>query len=224
MNRNFRNTTNHTRNPTRPIVGPKQRSTNVKLIVKQEMLRQRVLKYVDAILGATSVTASGTTQALVNTPQGITQGERISDVVELVHVELTAMTMSAFNSDVVAHARFILYQWRENIGDITPTVALILETPTVNSCFSALNYENRLLYKVVWDRFFSLAGTSTVPTDKSDHLLHGLKFKNLIKRLQYRLASSSASTNTLCILYISDSAATPFPALTFNFRVFYYDA
>lgn len=202
----------------------KAKNTNVRLIVRQELRATRVLKYIDAILAATSVTAAGTTAALVNIPQGYAQSQRIGDKVELVKLELNALTMTAVNSDVYSHARVVIYRWKENIADTSPTIALLFETPTTNSCFSNMNYENRLLYRVCWDRAFSLAGTSTVPTDKSDHYLRKIRIPLRGKTLQYRLASSSASTDTLCIAYLSDSAATPFPVITFCFRLWYYDA
>jgi hypothetical protein len=200
------------------------KNTNIRALVRQEIRSNRVLKYIDAILGATSVTASGTTAALVNIPQGYAQSQRIGDAVEIVKIHLTAFTMTAANADVYSHTRFIFYRWKENIADTAPTVALILQTPTTNSCFSALNYDNKLLYRVCWDKTFSLTGTATVPTDKSDHYLTRIRIPPKGKRLQYRAASSSASTDTMCILYISDSAASPFPVMTFNFRIWYYDA
>lgn len=189
------------------------------------MKAERVLKYIDALTtGPQNMTATGTIGALVNIPQGNAQSQRIGDLVEIAKINLIALSVTAANSDVYSHARVILFRWKPSIGSATPNVGEILQTPSVNSVYSALNYEERSTYSIQWDRHFSLTGTSTVPTDKSDHFLVNQTIPVHGKSIVYDLGSASNSTGTMCILYLSDSAASPFPVLMFNFRIWYYDA
>jgi hypothetical protein len=157
-------------------------------------------------------------------PQGATQGERISDVVYLRKLVLCTLNVTAANSDVFSHVRVIFFQWRPSIGAEAMSVNTILSTPTVNSCFSNVNYENRRIFSIMWDRTFSMTGTATVPTTGSDHVMVNVNIPIQIPWLEYQVSSSSNSENTIGLLYISDSAAAPFPTIQFSVRLFYQDA
>jgi hypothetical protein len=202
-------------------------STNDKIQLferKSRVPMSDLIKYADGSITPTNVTATGTTGALLNVPQGTAQSDRIGDVIFVRKLVMTALNITAANADVYSHVRVILYQWRPSIGAEAPAVNTVLQTPTTNSVFSNLNYANRRIYEILWDRTFSMTGTATVPTVGSDYVLTNVNIPIKLPSLEYQLASSSNSENTICILYISDSAAAPFPTIQFNFRMFYSDA
>jgi hypothetical protein len=181
-----------------------------------------VWKYADAGLLATSITATGTVSALVNIPQGTAQSDRISDVVYLRRLILN-LQVTAANSDVYSHSRVIFFQWRPNVGLIAPTVTDVLSTPSTNSYLSLINYDFRRNFTILWDKTFSCAGTATVPTNVSDHVITNEVIDIHLPWLEYTAGSSSASANTIYVLFISDSAAPPYPIIQFSTRLFYSD-
>lgn len=184
----------------------------------------RTLKYIEQQVNAQSMTVTGSIGALVNIPQGNAQAQRIGDIVDICKIEMSALSISAFNSDVVSHARFTLFQWFPNIAGEAPTIPTLYETPTSDSIYSFLNYEYRQLYHIIWDKRLSMCGTLTVPTDKSDYLFVNKSWSGNYKPIQYLLGSSSASAGTICVAYSSDSAAPPSPTISYNFRIWYWDA
>jgi hypothetical protein len=193
---------------------------HVKNYVNQRLIADLEKKYIDANLTSTSITATGSCGILVNIPQGVTQGTRVGDEVTLDKI-LFNMNITAANSDVFSHVRTILFQWHPNINLGTPSVADILETPT-NTFYSQLNFQWRDQYTVLYDKVWSFTGTATVPTDKSDQIVYTTVWPKR-RAMKWILGSTSASSNTICLLYISDSAASPFPALQFSLRVEYLD-
>jgi len=205
--------------------GGKQSSGRaLKRVIDKEIDRLAQFKYVDAITTSpTAVTTSGVIGALFNVGQGTQDGQRIGDAVKIDTITLGTCEAFAFNSDIVSHMRMILFQWLPNIADFAPTVADILETPTVNSCFSLLNVEHSPEYIVLYDRLFTFIGTATVPTDRSDHVMKNKRVRRPPKRVVYEATSSSGSSGTICILLLSDSAASPNPAISYAFRAWYKD-
>jgi hypothetical protein len=196
----------------------------LKKTIDREIDRQIQAKYIDAITTSpTAVTTSGVIGALFNVAQGTQDGQRIGDAIRVMTLTIGTLQAYAYNSDVISHMRMIIFQWIPNIADAAPTIADILETPTTNSCFSLLNVEHSPEYVILYDHLFSFAGTSTVPTDKSDHVIKNKRVKRPPKSIVYEATSSSGSAGTVCLLLISDSSASPNPAINYSFRVWYKD-
>jgi len=182
-------------------------------------------KFIDAITTSpVAITTSGNIGALFNITQGIQDGQRIGDAVRLLSLTIGTQEIYAYNSDVVSHARQIIFQWIPNIADFAPTVADILETPTTNSCFSLLNVEHSPEYVVLYDHLWRFSGTSTVPTDSSDWVIKNKRVRLPPKPIVYEATSSSGSAGTICMLTISDSSASPNPALNYAIRAWYEES
>jgi hypothetical protein len=189
--------------------------------VRAELKRMREHKFIDVFSAPTTIPLAGTTGAIVNIPQGNGNGTRVGDELEFDYLELH-LNVAAYNSDVVSHARVVIYQWKPNIALGTPTVGDILQNTTA-TWLSPWNYQLRDQYTVLYNRSFSLVGTATVPTDKSDYVIkRNVKVRRKVQI--FEAASSSASSNTLCILYIGDSAVTPFPQINYYIRIHYTDS
>jgi len=200
---------------------PVSRAEVHKMVV-QETKKNARAKYIDAITSSPlAITTSGTIGALFNISQGIQEGQRIGDAVKVINITIGTQEIYAYNSDVVSHARQIIFQWLPNIADFAPTVADILETPTVNSCFSLLNVEHSPEYIVLYDHLWRFSGTSTVPTDSSDWVMKNKRVKVPPKPIIYEATSSSGSSGTVCMLTIADSSASPNPAINYAIRTWY---
>jgi hypothetical protein len=192
----------------------------IKNYVKQQMVQDLELKYIDVAASPTNVTTTGTIGALVNIGQGSAQGSRIGDELTMNKL-LWNVNITAANSDVYSHARAILFQWHPNVSLISPTVAAILELPTA-TFLSALNWENRDQYTVLWDHSWSLTGTATVPCDKSDQVA----FTTIVpkrKKVIFEKGSTAGGSNIIFLMFISDSAAAPFPTIQWYARLEYLD-
>jgi len=100
-------------------------------------------------------------------------------------------------------------------------VADILETPG-STYLSMLNWQLSDQYSILWDKVWSFTGTATVPTDKSDQIVYKTVLPKR-KTMNWVSGSSSASSNTICLLYIGDSVSAPFPVIQFTFRLEYLD-
>jgi hypothetical protein len=204
--------------------GATQSGKSLKRIIDKEIDRQIQSKYIDAITSSpTAVTTSGVIGALFNVTQGDQEGQRIGDAVKVLTLTIGTLEAYAFNSDVVSHMRMIIFQWLPNIADVAPTIADILETPSTNSCFSLLNVEHSPEYAILFDHLFTFVGTATVPTDRSDHVLKNKRVRRPPKSIVYEATSSSGSSGSVCLMLISDSAASPNPAINYAFRVWFKD-
>jgi len=76
-------------------------------------------------------------------------------------------------------------------------------------------------YSVLMDVKMNLSGVAASPTDNSQHL-----FEESLETGDMRLDFDLGVTNGVGNVYLfigSDSAATPFPEFTGNFRVWYFD-
>jgi hypothetical protein len=201
-------------------MGKTQIPRHLKAYVNERMRVDLESKFIDVTLAASSVTATGTIGVLANIPQGIGQSQRIGDQVTLTRI-LANIDITAANSDVFSHARFIMFQWHPNVTLDSPTIANILQTPA-NTFYSMLNWQLSDQFTILYDKVWSLLGTSTVPTDKSDQIV----FTTVLPRrkiVNWTAGSTSASSNTIFLLYISDSAGSPFPQIQFSIRMEYLD-
>jgi hypothetical protein len=192
----------------------------IKSYVHKQMKADLELKYIDNYVTPQNVTTTGACGVLVNIAQGAAQGDRVGDQITFTKL-LWNVNLTAANADVYSHARVILFQWHPNVSFLAPTVALMLEIPTA-TFLSPLVWENRDQFTVLWDKAFSFTGTATVPCDKSDHIA----FQTLIpkrKTVIYEKGSTSGGSNLIFLLYISDSAAAPFPTIQYYARLEYLD-
>jgi hypothetical protein len=216
-----------TRSNRRPKKGKRGRKSgkSLKKTIDKEIERQTQTKYIDAITSSPlAVTTSGVIGALFNVTQGDQEGQRTGDAVRILTLTIGTFEAYAYNADVISHMRMIIFQWLPNIADFAPTIADILETPSTNSCFSLLNVEHSPEYIILFDRLFTFAGTATVPTARSDHVMKNRRVKKPPKNIVYEATSSSGSSGTVVIMFISDSAASPNPAVNYAFRAWYKDA
>jgi hypothetical protein len=194
-------------------------------IVMQELKKEEDAQFIDAITSSPqSITTSGTIGALFNISQGIQDGQRIGDNVQVLSLTIGTLDVYAYNSDLVSHVRMIIFQWIPNIADFAPTVADILQTPTTNSCFSLLNVEHSPEYVVLYDKLWKFIGSATVLTEHSDKILKNVRIKKPPKPICYESTSSSGSSGTICMLTIADSTTSPSPAIQYAMRAWYKKA
>jgi len=176
-------------------------------------------KYLDGVITSTSITSTGTTAVIFNIPQGDAQGERVGDQVYLKSLKMS-WTFAAANADVFSGMMLSIVKWIPNISLDSPNWGYFFSNasqPTESFAYYPL-YGN---YHQMWKHKHEYTGTATVPTVGSAYM-RTFKIK-LGYVVTYLAGSSSASTNTLLLNYVSDSFAPPYPTMQCTVRVEYYD-
>jgi hypothetical protein len=176
-------------------------------------------KYVDTTLSPTSVSTTTQQFTVSSITQGASQGSRIGDTVFLHRMELR-LTVTTANADVFNRVRFMIFMWLQDSNYVTPGPGSIVESATSLGINSPYNFEGRRHFKILYDRVFNLSGTATNPTPNSQIVL--TQSFNLRERVDYD-PGQIAGTNTMWMQMYSDSALTPFPALSFVLRIYYTD-
>jgi len=206
----------------------------VKSLIVKTIQDKRILKYFDySILGATSIAPSPVGYSIITSiPQGAAQKQRVSDVVELVGVDLR-INLSSFNSDVFVHIRWCLVIWKQNSQSVGPGDTSIYENPFPPatpgfSVYSPFNYEGREYYSIVSEDnianligYNNTLGTVAGVTD-STSVTTVRRYPLRGHQIQFGLGLTSATGHIYFVNY-SDSVLLPHPVYNVVFRTWYYD-
>lgn len=190
-----------------------------KTYVKKILHKTNETKYYE--LGATpgNVDFNGSLVLLTGLSQGTTDSQRIGDKINLrafkIHYQL--LVGDAYNT-----FRIIIFQWKPNTQLVTPTVANILVGTTVGTVNAPLanyvwDYQNQFI--VLYDKLHVLDALNM--STKAYRKTVKLKFAK--KTIEYYAASTAAS-NHLYMLCISDSGAAAHPTIQYQTRVMYDDS
>jgi hypothetical protein len=166
----------------------------------------------------TAITTVINTGLLVNLsaiPQGVTQGQRVGDSVDLEGIELR---LSANGNASGMTLRAILFQSLEPSGSVTAGT-ILAALSNVTAPLSAYNFTGvrQEDFKILHDSLHFL-GPLTGPSDQQ--ILHVRQ--KLRSRIQFD-AGASSGTGLLFMLLVSDQPTTG-PILTYAVRVAYADA
>jgi len=179
-------------------------------------------KYIDFSTFDQSITGGGTVYALSVIPQGNGQSQRVANTVKLKKLVFNFSIYMA-NTDIVTTSRLIFFRWMPSNVSTAPTVASILQNPSVAQVFSHLDFENQQQYEILWDKTFHQSGGASTPSSTSNIGKFNLVIPLWSNPLINFGNAVTTGTESLYLLSISDSSLTPFPELSFNLRVYYDD-
>ena len=197
------------------MLNPRQR-TQVKRIMS---LRQETKRFVNSV-AMTSVLATPAVQGSFSViSQGTGQTARVGSSIFMKRIRIRMTLQSA---DIVNSLRVIIFQWRENSANLTPAPTDII-TLSTNPWQSSYNYTHHVAknFHICYDRTFSLStiGSPSVIDRMID--LYGKRLGS--KHLVYEPATT-AGTNQYYMLVVSDSVASPSPAIGTTWEFYYTDS
>jgi len=202
------------------------RDRHIASIAKREANRavnaDEELKIFDVFTNTQNIGTGGTLANQTLIPQGVGNSQRVSDEVYLRRLLFTWQVVQ-LNTDIYGDVRIILFQWHPNTAIATPTLASILQNTTGNGLWTAYNWQERDQYTVIYDEVVSAAGLATAPTASSNQRALNIRLTPPRRKMVFALASTAAS-NSVWLLQVSDSAIAPFPVMTYNLRIEYVDA
>lgn len=171
-----------------------------------------------------SVDFAGGVYHITPIPQGATEHSRVGNSIRPKRLRMRVHAGVADNTNMV---RMIIFRWRPSAATGVPTPASILDNSaptafigTTNAPLMPLNWNDRSMYSVLWDRTFVLDSQSP----QQAVLTLDLFGKKLSPRIEYVDASTTAVLGGLYVLYISDSGAVSHPSLTFVSELEFEDA
>jgi len=194
--------------------------SDVTSIVAQQAVKTRTVKYFETLLTAASMSTTAQFLDITAITQGPSQNERVADTVFLERLDVSCIITTA-NADVFNTGRFVLFKWNESSALAIPTAADLFTNFANALTTSFFNFERRKTYSVIRDDYLNLTGVATSPTVTSQVTCrYSLPMSSA--RIDYDLAATTG-VGKLYLCFLSDSSALPFPQLTVNFRVYFYD-
>lgn len=172
----------------------------------------------DNTVTAVSVSTTATVQAGISTPpQGVQDGQRTGDDVELMRLEFRYTWAGADATNIV---RVILFRWYENNGSNPPTAAQILQAST--NPISSINHDSIREKKlhVFYDKTHYTSLNGPLAGGKVCHFSQKQMGR---KSIAFDNAAITGE-GLIYALFISDSLAATHPALNWYSRLEYKDA
>lgn len=156
--------------------------------------------------------------SLTNIPLGQTDNTRIGNHVHLKSLKGRVVVIAG---DATNITRVIIFKWKENDAFNPPSASQILAVGPSGGVdvYSTYNTESPGNYQILED-YFLLGSNGT----SSPHLIVKREMnKKLTGKAQFWSDIGTAGTNKIYIMFQSDSAAAPNPAISFNFETAYGD-
>lgn len=199
----------------------------------QNLIRaSQELKYIVFNSGASTAISStiNISQAPFVVAQGLADTERVGDSLTLagsVNLDLEIVNSTGVGSDAYNNLRVVIFQWHPNSTPIGTSI--FINGPSGGpDIYSQYNHDLRQQYKILFDRTFRTAGNGQAATSPyTDITSTGLRkffisLKRANKHVQFAGAGTTG-TNLLYVALVSDSSATPHPAITYSTKMFWRD-
>lgn len=185
-----------------------------KRYVKRQISKSVENKYITTYVSGTGVINSGNVFPLITISQGLTDQNRIGDRVTMKRL---TFRYNISTGDSTNQVRVIIFQYKAvNFLSLTPSVVLNGSSPTY---LSQYNWDGRSQFAVLYDK------THAVNTDLPSRTFVGrAKMKWAKRQIMFQAGSSTVAANSLFLLMISDSSATPHPTIDGEFNFFFTDA
>lgn len=196
-------------------------ANEVNKIVRKQERRQLEVKFLDSTLQAGSIGSGGTFENVSDPPQGSAQSQRTGDSIEVRSVVFSYQSVQ-LNADIYSDTRIICFQWFPNTILGAPALASILYNTSAIGLWSGLTYQYRDMFRVHYDQVLSQVGTVTSTATTSNVSIHNVKITGFRKKIIFSPAATNAE-NHIFFLFVTDSAATPFPLANFQCRLLYTD-
>lgn len=194
--------------------------------VKTLIKRRQELKFYVAQVNIGAVSTTPGVGAFFAPAQGTNDSQRDGDRAELCGT--MDIRMSVFpNTDTYNFLRFIVFQWKPNT---TPTAADVLLTGPTGAIdiLSQYSHDSRQQYTILMDKNLYLNGyhTAVGETGASYAVIRHYKIKlgkKVHKDVQF-VAGTTAGTNKLYWIIMSDSGAIPHPNYSLDAKTFFRDS
>lgn len=144
-------------------------------------------------------------------------GERVGDSIRIKSIQLNWIPIAADSTNVL---RFIVFQWYDVL--VTPTAGdILINVGTVNAPNSLYNWDNKLRYRILYDKRVSLGTTA----GNGNGCYKKLITRGFRRDIRYNgAAATDFINNAIYTLVISDSAAVAHPTVSWTLRMNYTDA
>jgi len=191
--------------------------------VKMILSKQVETKYHLYSLSAGSATTSAALASMTAIPQGDTDITRDGDRLYLKKVYIRGFIAVGDITNVV---RMVVFQWKPAT---TPTASDVFLTGPSGSIdvFSHYSHDTRQQFKILHDRTFTMIGNGGAPEEPYTPV-STRKFSMIISRKfnrqQQFIAGGTTGTNQLYVVYLSDSFASPNPAVTITAKTMFTDS
>jgi len=192
-----------------------------RIVQKTEKKKQEV-KFLDTTISAFGPGSGGMIANVSDPPQGDAQSQRVGDSLEIRSITFSYQSTQV-NSDIYSDTRIICFQWFPNTIFSSPTLASILYNTSAIGLWSGLTYQYRDQFHVHFDQVLSQSGTTVSVSGTSNIAIHNKRVTGFRKKIVFSPAATNAE-NHIFFLFVSDSAATPFPLANFQCRLLYTDA
>jgi len=201
---------------------PRKKMTvnQVSTILDRRLNSMKTIKYVETLLAGINISTSGLFTTLTAMVQGPSQDQRIADTVWVQRIDISYSVTTA-NADIFNLSRLMILSWKVSSALALPTTQEIFLNWVNALSHSFLNFERRQNYAVIRDWKINSTGTATNPTTGSQQFV-----ENMISLNGHRIdfdPGALTGTNLIYLFLGSDSTVLPFPILTLNARVWYYD-
>jgi len=211
---------------------PNQNKSNknkpLRSIIRNEMTKNRSIKYIDTIQGYQTLSNSPITYITLSTiGQGTPQGSRVADTVHIQGVDYK-MSFNQTTTELTSNIRFFIFRWNENTLHDQPAAGNVVTAPLSGppTVYAPLCFETRKNYTLkTKDNLISLVGIGTSGTSLTTRsqvtISNRVKINNT--RLDFTLGALTG-TGHIYVLFYSDipSTGNP-PEYIYYFRLWYYD-
>lgn len=180
--------------------------------------RREEVKFIDAIMNSTSITSTAVTSAISAPSQAVGQQSRVGDSIRLLSI---SCKQGIICSDTTNFLRVIIWTYKQSTSLAAATTATILSPGPGGaiSVFSPLNFANRKLYKIHYDKIYSLSLNGPACCDDEYRVNIPPKYQQVDFD-----AAAQTGTNIVHITYLSDSNAVSHPTMQGTWRTFFNDA
>jgi len=190
---------------------------STKRYVKKAIQKEIETKYIDYLGSVPQAKTPMNIIQFTNIPQGITDQNRIGDVVTLRGIRINLTIDGTNPTDIY---RVIFFQWKPNTSLVTPTGATLLADVITVPWLSPYFHDLQSQVIILWDKTF----TTNLVSRPQLIYKKKIKIKWAKKKISFLAGSSFLSTNAIFMATVSDSVTGNNPTLQYYIRVYYDDA
>lgn len=200
--------------------GFKRLKSATKGYVLKEIHKLSETKYYDKIDQATAVDFAGTNLTLLtDVTQGTSDLQRVGDKLTIRGMRIRFTFSVADNYNII---RMILFQWIPSNNLLGPVPGYVLSATYLSTSRATEapythDYKSQMI--ILWDKTINLALNQS---NQAKYINKKVKLKFAKKRINF-VAGTTAASNHIFLLLVSDSGAVPHPGVSFVSRLWYDD-
>jgi len=192
----------------------------IKRYVKTMVNQASELKFYLGLISAATCTTTAVVTQLTVIAQGITDSDRVGDRAHVLKMVLRGQALVGDPTNVV---RLIVFVWIPNTTPVSTSILLNGPSGAVDYQ-SVYSWDNRQLYKILYDKSFYLKGNGTANAPWTSDSQIGFYVDMPLSLQQQFLGGTTTSTNCVWYLRIADSSILPNPTIGFSAFFNYSDS